>query len=192
MSTTNYRKYTTKNPIKKFFLNNFSNQLTSLVQKTDASSILDVGCGEGFTLKKLKDKGIKAKMEGVENSKEAIGIAKKIHPDLKIKYGSIYKLPHKRDSFDLIICTEVLEHLENPKKAMLELKRVTKKYCILSVPNEPFFMYTGFLEGKSFTAFNNKRGHTNFWSKKEFIMLVEKYMIVKEIRSPFPWTLVLA
>ncbi len=45
------------------------------------------------------------------------------------------KLPFKNKSFDCTICTEVLEHLENPQEVFEELVRVTKKNIVISLPN---------------------------------------------------------
>jgi len=48
--------------------------------------------------------------------------------------GSIYKLKFKDKEFDTAIVSEVIEHLDNPDKAMEELKRISKKYIIITVP----------------------------------------------------------
>src|SRR6266576_596786 len=139
-STDNYRKHTHKNPIQRFLLALFYKFLLKEVRKINPESILDVGCGEGFTLSKLKEAGLRKKLEGVEYLDTAIALGKKERPDIHIKKGTIYDLPYKDNAFDLVLCTEVLEHLEEPEKALKELIRVSKRYMLLTVPNEPFFM----------------------------------------------------
>ena len=105
----------------------------------NATTVLDVGCGEGFTLLRLKNENIGQKLSGIDNNEQAIAYANKNYPELEIKKGDVYKLPYKDNSFDLVLCMEVLEHLDKPLVALEELKRVSKKYVLLSVPNEPLF-----------------------------------------------------
>lgn len=189
---TNFIKHISKNPIQKFLIKNFYSSLISLAKPLKAESILDAGCGEGFTMNKLKENGIGKKIEGIEYSKEAIAFGKKLFPDLIIKQGSIYDLPYKDNYFDLIVCTEVLEHLKEPAKALREMLRVSKRYLIMSVPNEPFFMLGNFLRGKNLSRFGNDIGHVNHWnplSLKNF--LNQNGIKVKKISLPFPWITIL-
>lgn len=189
---TNFLKHTSKNPIQKFLIKNFYSSLISLAKTLKAESILDAGCGEGFTMDKLIQNQMGKRVEGVEYSKEAIALGKKLFPHLTIRQGSVYNLPYKDNSFDLIICTEVLEHLEEPAKAIKEMLRVSKKYLIISVPNEPFFMLSNFLRGKNLLRLGNDVGHINHWnplSLKRY--LTQNKVKVKKIKLPFPWIIIL-
>ncbi|MDP3733279.1 MAG: class I SAM-dependent methyltransferase, partial [Candidatus Daviesbacteria bacterium] len=171
---------------------NFYSSLISLAKPLKAETILDAGCGEGFTMDKLSENGIGKKIEGVEYSKDAMAFGKKLFPHLIIKQGSVYDLPYKDNSFDLIICTEVLEHLEEPTKALREILRVSKKYLIVSVPNEPLFMLSNFLRGKNLLRLGNDKGHINHWtplSLKRY--LTQNKVKVKKIHLPFPWITIL-
>lgn len=155
-------------------------------------NILDVGCGEGFTLIKLKHAKIGQNFEGVDNSDDALKIGKKLNPKLNIKKGDIYKLPYEDNSFDLLICTEVLEHLKDPQKAVNELRRVSSKYVIFSVPNEPFFILANFLRGKYLKTLGNHPEHINHWTSNGFKKMLRKNKFkVSSSKFPFPWTLVL-
>lgn len=131
--TTNYKKHQNQNPLQKALIDNFYTELFKMVKPLRAKTILDVGCGEGFTLQKLKEKGIGLKNEGIDYSHDAVEMGNKIYPELKIKQGDVYKLDYKNESFELVICTEVLEHLDNPKKAIDEIRRVSSKYIVFSV-----------------------------------------------------------
>jgi len=194
-STDNYKKHTHKNPIQRFLLDNFFRNLTNLTVTKKVDSILDVGCGEGFTLNRLKEKGIGKKLEGLEYLKAAIELGKRTYPDIKIIQGSIYELPYKDNSFDLVLCTEVLEHLENPQDALKELVRVSNKYLVISVPNEPFFMLAQLIRGKNWSRFGNDIEHINHWTMFGFPKFVKKnggakvHVLAK--RFPFAWTMLL-
>jgi 2-polyprenyl-3-methyl-5-hydroxy-6-metoxy-1,4-benzoquinol methylase len=189
---TNLVKHTSHNPIQKFLINNFFSSLISLIKPLGTESILDAGCGEGFTMDKLTKSGISGEIEGIEYSKESISFGKKLFPSLNIKQASIYNLPYKDKSFDLVICTEVLEHLEEPEKAVKEMLRVSRKYLIATVPNEPFFMLSNLLRGKNLSRFGNDAGHINHWNPfglKKF--LENQGLKMKKIRLPFPWTIIM-
>ncbi len=191
-STTNFDKHNCKNPVQQVLIQNFYANFFDLLQKVQPKNILDAGCGEGVTLAKLKEKNIGKTLEGIDNFKTAINIGKKEHPDLTLKLGSIYELPYKDNSFDTIICTEVLEHLDNPTKALQELKRVSSRHILLSVPNEPWFMMANFLRGKNIKRWGNHPEHINHWSTNSFKKFVEKEGLkVEEVRRPFAWTILL-
>jgi 2-polyprenyl-3-methyl-5-hydroxy-6-metoxy-1,4-benzoquinol methylase len=189
---TNLVKHTSKNPLQKLLINNFYSILLSEIKELEIESILDAGCGEGFTMDKLEKNGIGKQIEGVEYSKEAISYGKKLFPNLVIKQASIYDLPYKDNSFDIVLCTEVLEHLEEPIKALKEISRVSKKYLILSVPNEPFFRLSNFLRGKNLRRLGNDEGHINHWNvwslKK---LLTQNKIYVEKTSLPFPWIMML-
>ena len=189
---TNFVKHTSKNPIQKFLINNFYSSLISLAKPLKAETILDAGCGEGFTMDKLSKNGVGKKIEGVEYAKEAILLGKKLFPNLIFKKGSAYELPYKDNSFDLVICTEVLEHLKEPAKALKEILRVSKKYLIISVPNEPLFMISNLLRGKNLSRLGNDVGHINHWNPLSFKKYLKQNGVkTKEVRLPFPWTTIL-
>lgn len=189
---TNYQKHMSSDPSRKFFVKRFNATLVKTLKDLSVDSILDAGCGEGFTLNKFFEEGIGKNLEGVDFSKDAIELGQKHFPFLKLKEGDIYDLPYKKDTFDAVICTEVLEHLENPKKAISEVLRVSKKYVIFSVPNEPFFMGGRLLRGLNIKQFGNHPEHINHWTLYSFPEMLKKNGVkVKMIRLPFPWILVI-
>lgn len=92
---------------------------------------LDAGCGEGVIVDELNGSGV-----------NIIGLDMNYHSKL-VKRGDITKMPFKNNSFDVILCLDVLEHLDyiTQKKALLEIKRVLKKggTAIFSIPNIAHF-----------------------------------------------------
>lgn len=92
---------------------------------SQAHSILEIGCGEGSKLAQITLKNCNG--FGVDISERAIEIARKKYPRLNFVVGDVTKLPLGEDLFDLTYSAFVLEHLENPVKAISEQVRVTKK-----------------------------------------------------------------
>lgn len=193
MLSTNFEKHTSKNPLQKLFIENFYKNLIKLAKPLNPITVLDAGCGEGITLNKLIENGVGDKLEGVDYSDLAITLSKKINPQLNIRHGSVYSLPYEDNSFDLVICTEVLEHLDDPKKGLKEIIRASKKYLILTVPNEPWFTYQRILRGKNILHFGAHPEHIQHWTVGKFKKFIrENGLKIKKVRLPFAWTMMLA
>jgi len=96
----------------------------------DASSVLDVGCGSGHLLRALERVPLRA---GLERARRALR-----HVPGLPALGSAHALPFADRSFDVVACTEVLEHLEDDvlAQAVGELKRVARRVVLISVPNQ--------------------------------------------------------
>lgn len=192
MTTDNYRKHTTKSKLQRMLMDRFYEAFLHQAKELDPQSVLDVGCGEGFTLEKLKNREIGKRLVGIDFLDTAIQIGKRERPYLDLSQGNIYDIPYKDNEFDLVICSEVLEHVDDPKKGLSELERVTKKYALLSVPNEPFFMLSNLIRGKNISRFGNDIEHINHWSMFGFEKFVlTKFDVVKRLQ-PYPWTLIVA
>jgi len=184
----NYKKYNSSNPLMGMVISNFIENLKDTVAPLgNINKVIDIGCGEGFVINSLDLPDI----TGIDISKNALKLAKDRNRNCNLCAGSVYELSFKKDSFDLAIATEVLEHLENPERALEEIRRVSRNYCLLSVPNEPYFRTMNFLRGKNLKRFGNDIEHVQNWSSEEFVKLVGKYFKVLEVRKPFPWTMVL-
>jgi len=100
------------------YYGNIRDDIISLVQK-GPNKILEIGCGRGCTLKKLKELGKASKVCGVEIDKDSAQYAK-AYLDYMVK-GDIEEmssLPFDRSYFDYIIFADVLEHLINPWKVL--------------------------------------------------------------------------
>lgn len=102
------------------------------------------------------------------------------------------RLSYANNIFDLCVCCEVLEHVENPKKALSEIRRVVKDQVIVSVPDEPLWRVLNMLRLKYLGSFGNTPGHFNHWNRKNFLNLVETsgFRIISK-RYPLPWQMFL-
>lgn len=89
--------------------------------------ILDVGCASGWFLSKVAQVFPKAQCYGIDIYDKAVAYGKKLYPGISFQKADAHTMPFKTSTFDLVICTEVLEHVNDPKSALLEIKRVLKK-----------------------------------------------------------------
>lgn len=125
--------YFTLNYLSRSRWNSLWIQIYEVVTK-DPKSVLEIGSGSGINGYVLKQFGINVLT--MDNDK-------KLHPDI---LGDVRKIPLKENSFDLVTCFQVLEHIKfsDVPKAITEICRVTKKYAVISIP-EP---YNSFVEIK--------------------------------------------
>lgn len=186
-----YRKYETKNPVAKLLMSGFFNALDGLIIPLEVEKVLEIGCGEGFLTKHIKDLKKNIYIEGIDSSERIIEIASGLHPEVKFSVASAYQLPYQEKSFDLIVACEVLEHLEEPSRALKEIEKVTKTHCIFSIPREPLWRILNIMRGRYIKNFGDTPGHIQHWKEKEFVSLLKGHFIIKAIRRPFPWIMVL-
>ncbi len=113
------------------------------IEKEKPQKVLDAGCGRGFYVNSLTNFEFIKEIHGFDINEKYLAIAKKNIDDKQkviLQKSSIYKLPYPDNYFDFIICSEVLEHLQDDKKGLKELKRVLKKSgtLVITVPNKNF------------------------------------------------------
>lgn len=189
-----YDKYGSRNPVVKWMMGGFETALSELVSKVSPKSIHEIGCGEGYWVLRWNEQGVAAR--GCDFSTHVIEIAREnavgrgLPPSL-FEACSIYDLEAGRDSADLVVCCEVLEHLEHPEAGLHALQRVAEKHLIVSVPREPLWCALNLARGKYVADRGNTPGHIQHWSKCNFIHMVSKYFEVVEVKSPLPWTMLL-
>jgi ubiquinone/menaquinone biosynthesis C-methylase UbiE len=117
---------------------------------------------------------------------------RRLFPRLHFDIGDIYHLAQASRSWDVVIVSEVLEHLDRPGEALDEVIRVAQRYVLLSVPHEPWFRIGNLARGRHVRRFGNHPEHVNLWSRKSFVQFVGKHATVQTVTGAFPWTIVLA
>ncbi|MBN2424626.1 MAG: methyltransferase domain-containing protein [Calditrichaceae bacterium] len=112
----------------------YYNQIKEIHNK-EVKSILEIGIGNGI---------IATFLENMNYNMVTVDIDKKLSPDI---VSDINYLPFKTDTFDLIACFEVLEHLPYDQSISIlkNMKNISKKHVIISIPDSTPFFRVGFI-----------------------------------------------
>lgn len=106
--------------------------------------VLEVGCGNGYYLSLLNRLGLNLNLTGIDNDQMALNDATKFIGDEKVKLMLVdaIKLPFKDSSFDKVVMSEVIEHVQDEEGVLKEVRRVLKKNGLLTLTtcniNYPF------------------------------------------------------
>lgn len=172
--TGNYfNKYKSKNPLVKFIMGKYFNTLFKCLDDLKFKTVLDMGCGEGEILKVLKDKHPKIKGLGLDIDRHMIKQIK--IPDFTFDTKYLDTDSFSVDAYDLVLCLEVLEHIENYELALKNLNKINTKALVISVPNEPFFRLSNLLRLKYIHRWGNTPGHVNNFTITKFKRIIRTH-----------------
>ncbi|MET0099484.1 class I SAM-dependent methyltransferase, partial [Limnospira platensis] len=114
-----------------------ANHILSLcsANKIAPSSLIEVGCGEGAILENLNDQNFCENMYAIDISESGIRVilSRELKNLKEAKVFDGYHIPYPDQSFDLAICSHVLEHVEYERILLREIARVSKRF-IIEVP----------------------------------------------------------
>lgn len=151
--------------------------LLSELAKLSFDSVLDVGCGPGLLLEEIKSNFPHAKLHGSDFSELAIEIAKENVPE-----GDFFIIDLSKDkinaTYDVVVCSEVLEHIEDDESAIYNLACMTGKYLLISTP-----------QGKMRKFETSGVGHVRNYSINEITqkLSANNLEIIKIIEWGFPF-----
>jgi 2-polyprenyl-3-methyl-5-hydroxy-6-metoxy-1,4-benzoquinol methylase len=188
-----YDKYGSTNPVVRRLMNGFESTLDELWHKAAPQSILDVGCGEGVLTEQWADKLGGGRIVGIDldDPKLKAEWEKRRRANLEYRVEDATHLSFADNEFELASAIEVLEHVPDPERTVAEMARVAKNWLLVSVPREPLWRGLNMARGAYLKDFGNTPGHINHWSKRSFVSMLSRHGTVDEVRSPFPWTMVL-
>jgi ubiquinone/menaquinone biosynthesis C-methylase UbiE len=182
-----YDKHGSTNPIVIRMMDSFHARLTEMGRSVSHESVLDVGCGEGRTTTLLADALEPTTIVGCDLEVSAVADGPSNLPTGHFVAASIYELPFDDDAFDLVVATEVLEHLDAPEAALPELSRVARHACIITVPNEPWWRIGNMARGAYLAQFGNTPGHVQHWTTPGLRRFLEAHFDQVEVRTAAMW-----
>ena len=126
-----------------------------LVDVQDGWTMLDVGCGGGFTIRRLLKRSKDAQVYGIDISEESVAKAKKVNADVLekqvfVRQGSAEMLPYEDGKFDLVTAVETVYFWPNLPGCLQEVRRVLKpggKFAILVEVVDSNSKWTSVVEG---------------------------------------------
>jgi 2-polyprenyl-3-methyl-5-hydroxy-6-metoxy-1,4-benzoquinol methylase len=151
-----------------------------MMELPDDSTILDLGCGNGSMLSRLRRQGWR--LHGIEVSRSGLAEAQKDHPDIGFSYGDLgadLSSHHLAGKCDVVISIEVVEHIFYPRVFARNCHTFLKPGGMLVI-STPYHGYlknlvlavTGKMDAH-FTALWDC-GHVKFWSRKTLTTLLEQ------------------
>ena len=189
-----FDKYGSSNPVVKWLMAGFEGALAQLFDRADPGSVLDVGCGEGVLTERWARRLGTGRVIGIDldDPKLAGEWASRRRANLQFRtIDERAPLPFARGEFDLAAAIEVLEHVPDPDWTLREMARVARGHLLVSVPREPLWRALNLARGAYVRRLGNTPGHLNHFSKRSFVSLLGRYGELVQIRSPFPWTMLL-
>jgi 2-polyprenyl-3-methyl-5-hydroxy-6-metoxy-1,4-benzoquinol methylase len=188
-----YDKYGSGNPVVKRLMAAFQADLDQLFRAAAPRSVLDVGCGEGVLVQRWAQQLGDGRVVGIDLQEESIQAGWEAHqaPNLEYRVMHAENLPFADGEFELASAIEVLEHVPDPEHTLAEMARCASGHLLVSVPREPLWRMLNMARGAYLAQLGNTPGHLNHWSRRSFERLLARHGEVVEVRSPFPWTMLL-
>jgi 2-polyprenyl-3-methyl-5-hydroxy-6-metoxy-1,4-benzoquinol methylase len=188
-----YDKYGSTNPLVRRLMSGFERSLDELLDRAAPRSLLDVGCGEGVLVHRWAGRLADGRVVGIDLEEDSIqaGWEQRQAPNLEYRVMRAENLPFADAEFELASAIEVLEHVPDPEHTLSEMARCARRHLLVSVPREPLWRMLNMARGAYWAALGNTPGHLNHWSKRSFVELLSRHGEVVEVRSPFPWTMLL-
>ena len=126
-------------------------------------TILEIGCGKGTLLLRLREWG--ARIVGCEVSDFMLTESRRLHGPLPIAQSDGVNFPYPDDCFDVVLSFDVLEHIPDTDRHLVEVKRVLKPggCYLLQTPNKWTNTIFETLRWRSFTAWRHDHCSLHSW-----------------------------
>jgi SAM-dependent methyltransferase len=187
-----FDKHHSRNPAVRLLMQRFHSRLERLLGEAAPRSVLDAGCGEGYTTRVVRAAVNGAGLVAATDIDPPILLqARRDCPGLPAFAASACHLPLADGAFDLVVACEILEHLRDPRAALRELRRVSRGWCLFSVPWEPVWRVLNMARGAYLRDWGNTPGHVNHWSRSAFRTLLERHFTTVRIVPCWTWTFAL-
>lgn len=144
--------------------------------------VLDYGCGRGESIQLFGDAGFEA--TGADVDPECVKLGRRFGPTVVLNPDDpVGQFGEK--SFDIVTCFHVLEHVENPKKTLNELRRIARQHVLVAVPN---LRYLHLMFARKIDLCFVNEGHLQSWDHWHFRSLAERHCGLKLVEWGFDAT----
>lgn len=150
--------------------------IKQIIRPLEFESVLDVGCGQGSLLQELQVEFPRIKPYGIDLSASAVELARE-----RVPAGRFCVMDITEDSLeekcDLVLCSEVLEHIPDDITALRNLRKMTRKYLLISTPQ-------GRMRG-----FERQYGHVRNYTHGELVKKLkqEGFIVLSVLEWGFPF-----
>lgn len=187
------RKYENKNLLHRLTLDRFFRQIGEEINALTPSVTLDFGSGEGYFLQALEKRRVDlGSVVGIDIRADAVEEARRRCPMHRFQQVDLLEWTLPERSFDLVIASQVLEHLPEPLIYLKRLCALSRGFLLLTVPCEPWFRLLNLLRGRDLACLGNHPEHVNLWRFQRFVQFVGEVAQVKKAYTVMPFTIVLA
>ena len=187
-----FNKHESRNPLVRLLMGRFERSMFSLLGSAGPiRSVLEVGCGEGHVTAALARFYPGARVLGTDFSPAIVDVARRTYPVLEFQVCSIYDAA-SLGAWDLVVACEVLEHLDDPARALRALNAAATAYVLVTVPREPLWRILNLARGQYWSSLGNTDGHLQHWSRGSLARFLATRLDIVGTRTPLPWTQVLA
>jgi 2-polyprenyl-3-methyl-5-hydroxy-6-metoxy-1,4-benzoquinol methylase len=135
-------------------------------------SVLDVGTCSGYLLRIVAEKFPDARLAGTDYYEECVRLSRALVPQATVTQASIDDLKAGQDSYDVIFCTEVLEHIVDTETQIPGLlARITPGGAlVVTVPNGQYDATPAFTSGDGVSYV----GHVNYWTPQSWRFYIDR------------------
>lgn len=150
--------------------------MKEMIRPLQFESVLDVGCGQGSFLQELQSEFPHIKPFGIDISSSAVELARNRVPGGRFSVLDITEKVFDQKC-DLVVCSEVLEHIPDDIGALRNLRKITGKYLLISTP-----------QGRM-RQFETKVGHVRNYAPGELVDKIEStgFAVVSMLQWGFPF-----
>jgi ubiquinone/menaquinone biosynthesis C-methylase UbiE len=184
--------YNSKNPLVRFLHRKRLSTIACCVPRRNGLRVLDAGCGEGHLLELLQGMHPANEYCGVDVIDVALRRARGRCPFARFNSMDVCHMSFEDSTFDVVILTQVIEHIYGFENALSECMRILKPggLFLISFPNEPLWTVCRFLMGRTPAKVPD---HVNAFTPSA----MRRYLSMKPLQQkhlpcslPFPFSLV--
>jgi 2-polyprenyl-3-methyl-5-hydroxy-6-metoxy-1,4-benzoquinol methylase len=134
--------------------------IKNIIRPLNFESVLDVGCGQGSFLQDLQAEFPNIKPFGIDISSASIELSRKRVPNGRFSVVDVTD-SSLDERCDLVVCSEVLEHIADDLLALHNLQKMTRKYLLVATPQERM------------REFEKQFGHVRNYAPGELVKKIE-------------------